>query len=135
MGSRLIRFSTALAVAIAVVGAMGPISPTPALAWCYVAPLSATLDWEWNGSDANMNWGSGDVAFDPINAGGRAVITGTKAPVLNASNDATAGWTARSRGNVAYNEAYGTSGPRYGGLYSWEDSYALRLAKDLRPCT
>jgi hypothetical protein len=82
-----------------------------------------------------MNWGSGDVAFEPTNAGGRAVITGNKAPVLNASNDATAGWTARSRGNIAYNDAYGTVAARYGGWYQTLDSFALRLAKDLRPCT
>ncbi len=108
---------------------------TAAEAWCYLTPTSATLDWEWNGSDANMNWGGGDVAFEPTNQGGWAVITGSKKPILNANNDATAGWTARSRGNVAYNDWYGTSYARYGGFYQWQDSFALQLAKDLRPCT
>jgi len=127
---------TGIAAALLVAPFAGVLATaSPADAWCYVSPISATLDWEWNGSDANINWGGGDIAFSPTNAGASAVLNGPKSPKLNAQNDTVAGWTARSRGNVANIAATGLPHVRYGGWMQVVDSFALRLAKDLRPCT
>lgn len=96
------------------------------------------MDWEWNGSDAIIERNGGDIAFSPINDGGRAVTTGYKRAVLDSNNDTVAGWTARSRGNQAYSlQRWGTitSHQRYGGTFSVSDSLADRLGRDLRPCT
>lgn len=106
---------------------------SPASAWCYLTPISATLDWDYNGSDAHINWGGGDVAFSPTTNAARAVrdITGSKRVVLNAYNDTVAGWTARHTGNQVND---GRTYP-YGAMFNWQDSKALTLAKELRPCT
>lgn len=118
-----------LLVIVGIVGLLLNFPQREAQAWCYVVPLSASLDWEWNGRDANMDWGGGDIGFDPLNAHARAVREGPKAPVLDANNFAIAGWTARSRGNNSAGYAI------YGAIYATSDSYAWTLAQHLRPCT
>lgn len=137
MVRRITNAAVAVTLLVGLTTGAGPVGEaTPADAWCYLAPLSATLDWEWNGSDAHMDWASGDVGFDPRNSWGYAVIDGPKRPTIeHPDNYAIAGWTSRSRGNVEWSDVHSSSHAYYGGLWATSDYFAERLAVDLRPCT
>lgn len=125
-GRRVVaRFAGLVAGSLVLAGIGVASRPLPAEAlFCYTQPSSAIMDWEWNGSDAIMDWGSGDLSFNPVNSAASAVLDGPKAPNLDANNTAVAGWTARSR-----------AGTRYGGQFSNDDAEAQQLGEELFPCT
>lgn len=94
---------------------------------CYSSPTWWNMDWEANGSDAEMDWPNWNSAwFAPQDSHGRAIKNSDKPPRLNSNEYARAGWTARSAGN--------NSGHYFGGFYAYDDGYARHVGQHLRMC-
>ncbi len=104
----------------------------PAGAWCYSvgSHVSATLDWEFNGSDANIKW-SGDHQVSAVRD------LNYSSPTLNKS------WVRKSGSYTKLTAGGGARGATwshrvnapYGALYGTADKYARRLSADLQACT
>ena len=105
-------------------------------AYCYNGTSNhASLNWEYNGSDARL-WWNADVSVAAVRNTSYSVPTTAEADVWFNGSKTTylAGWGARSAGYSWPAQALPT-GRRYGAIYSTWDGYARRLRSDLNACT
>lgn len=102
-------------------------------AWCYQVGRhsSATLDWEWGGSDINIRW-SGDHSVRAVRDTQYSRPTLSRSWVRRAGSSTKL--TVGARGRVLATWRHTAFKP-YGGTHDVWDGYARRLSADVQACT
>lgn len=134
MKSRISVRARACLLAAAMVGALVvPLFPSDASAWCYGVGnhSSASLDWEFNGSDANITW-SGDHSVQAV------YDTNYSSPTLSQSWVRLVGGSTTkltAGGGARFATVNHTIFQPYGALWSTSDHFARNLSSDIQACT